>query len=442
MLLTTIQKEILDELEDYGFEYRDIEIDKIELYGRHSKAIGQAMNNGVTKEKFIELFSIDDPNALAEFFKLSLNEQHLGSIEETIQKYQKQNKEPQLQENQTHPLKLQPFKTYFRKETRIASFEQFKEILTSPDGSLPYFMYLHQKTISHNPEQFQKNLHPIIEAAWNDYNEMVELLDLHFFSSQEENHDHLDNTSKNTDFNSSDTFSEEMNNFFMQPLINNNLIPGSLSSQPTKLSISQTMNLPWIKSAGSKESSTLVFYGSPLTINISNTLTNRANNLIKQGADVNKYALEFGTNPLLLSIIKGWNHQRTDFDKSDNQKEIILTLLSHPELDINAPFLGNGMTALHIACLRGDDPELIELLLAKGADPYLEDYSGCIASDYLSTNYEEVKNILSKMTAEQQFGYKNEPNKSYVATVPTEADRKINSASIEKILPVKLAPRL
>jgi len=126
--------------------------------------------------------------------------------------------------------------------------------------------------------------------------------------------------------------------------------------------------------------------------------------LMDAGADINKYSIVFGNNPLLLAVSKGWNHLNLEFHKfessrpPDDQRQIILTLLNKKEIEINARHLFNGMTALHLACLRGDDPEFIKLLIAKGADTTAKDYFGRSPLDLLDIDFDKAKEIIYKLT--------------------------------------------
>jgi ankyrin repeat protein len=99
---------------------------------------------------------------------------------------------------------------------------------------------------------------------------------------------------------------------------------------------------------------------------IANSSVKSALALIRRQVDVNQYDLEYGNCPLLISISKGWNHRSTDIPYEDDkegvisaQKNVIEALLATPNIDVNCINLQNGMTPLHIACLRGDDPDLI-----------------------------------------------------------------------------------
>lgn len=125
----------------------------------------------------------------------------------------------------------------------------------------------------------------------------------------------------------------------------------------------RSVNLPcWsLRNYNSQEHTEL--YGTGLTIHIANTNMDTALALIECGADVNKYASFYGNNPLTLATIKGWDHADSEGRHGVYQRPILEALLNKKELEVNAIDLRTGMTALHYACLRGDDPAFIEKLL-------------------------------------------------------------------------------
>ncbi|MBF0207430.1 MAG: ankyrin repeat domain-containing protein [Oligoflexia bacterium] len=191
--------------------------------------------------------------------------------------------------------------------------------------------------------------------------------------------------------------------------------------------------------------------GPLLTIAVSNSATDRALAAIDAGADVNKYAVQFGTNPLILATLKGWNHCDPLIDNSSvyiathaAQRPIIEKLLAHPKLEINAIELSTGMTALHIACLRHDDPQYIQMLLAKSANPTLRDSMGRTALDIIrdqtTSSYEELKRIINEMTVEGQHGIYDfgncggAENISVTATIPSREEYERNRNEIIRIL--------
>jgi hypothetical protein len=172
---------------------------------------------------------------------------------------------------------------------------------------------------------------------------------------------------------------------------------------------------------------------------ISQTETFDALDLINIGADVNKYSAYYGNNPILLAVAKGWNHISDELPEDklpgiENQKQIIEALLSREDLDINAINVTHGMTALHIACLRGDEPTLIELLLQKGAKLDGKDCYDMTPANYLDIDYIDLKKILPSLLNGYNFGNKSyAPNKSTMATIPTEQERARNVLLIKKI---------
>jgi hypothetical protein len=174
-------------------------------------------------------------------------------------------------------------------------------------------------------------------------------------------------------------------------------------------------------------------YGTPLSCAISNTDL-QALDLIDAGADVNKYAASYGNNPILISVAKGWNHVDSD-GQSNQQKPIIEKLLASAKLDINACELNRGFTALHLACLRGDDPAFIHMLLEKGADSSLQDYEGFTALDLTEWTYEDVQQIIAIQTGNE--GAKWNGNKSYTATLPLPQERASNIEKIKLVLVAK-----
>lgn len=179
-----------------------------------------------------------------------------------------------------------------------------------------------------------------------------------------------------------------------------------------------------------------------LMLDISNSNSKRIEHLINQTKNINMYNLKYGNNPILLSITKGYNHENTDHKglQPSLQKNIINKLLEREDLDINCIHLGSGMTPLHIACLRGDSPELIQKLLDKGADLNAVDYYGNKPNDLLSYSYEKVQIIIQNMTGNYKFGGKEHShiklreNQSYTATLPTREERESNIKEIREIL--------
>ncbi len=164
-------------------------------------------------------------------------------------------------------------------------------------------------------------------------------------------------------------------------------------------------------------------YGTNLTIAISNSDVLGSQTLISQVTNINKYSYGFGNNPLLLAVAKGWTHYHHTYYFNPRepltitgQRKIIEGLFSRQDLDVNKQHLFNGMTALHIACLRGDDPLLIQKLLARGADVELIDYEGKIAMDYLDVDYSNAKQIFLCL-------HPDNSETSDVYTLPGEQER-------------------
>ncbi|QJT95119.1 hypothetical protein HGO53_06010 [Wolbachia endosymbiont of Diaphorina citri] len=227
----------------------------------------------------------------------------------------------------------------------------------------------------------------------------------------------------------------------------------------------------------------LVGENTELMFDISNSSVAKGD--IEKDENINKYSLLYGNNPILLAISKGWNHingqdfsgfcsnLQKDINKGESflpqyekdlkeklyirnrvnknkkilnkisgllkQKDIISKLLEREDLDINCIHLSNGMTPLHIACLRGDSPELIQRLLDKGANPDAVNYKGEKPIDMLGYSYEDTQEIVGKMAGGCTFGILDaytecDENKSVVATLPTRKEREDNIKVIREIL--------
>jgi ankyrin repeat protein len=198
---------------------------------------------------------------------------------------------------------------------------------------------------------------------------------------------------------------------------------------------------------------------------IANTSSVPVVQLIELGLDVNSFIEKsnYGDNPLLLAIAKGYDHVNHDcpyvdlydpsitFDANDPasaqskrifpeiafaQKDIIDALLKRDDLDVNAKHQHNGMTALHIACLRGDDPKLIERLLEKGADINALDNENKTPMDYLREEYTTTEKLIQQMTAGDFEPAKNiGANKTTeIATYPNPHARAANAFKINNLL--------
>jgi ankyrin repeat protein len=190
-----------------------------------------------------------------------------------------------------------------------------------------------------------------------------------------------------------------------------------------------------------KHAASMVINSPNLIINVSNTETVDALNLIRAGVDVNRYTPYYANNALLLAVTKGWNHVRIDGSgKSDRnfpgtQKEIIESLLESAHLDINA-ILFNGMNIMHIVCMRGDDPAFVERLIKLKADIYAMSIEGIKPADLLNTDYCFAQEIISNLTG-GVFGLVNgkttSPNVSLTATLPSEGQRTKNIKKIKEL---------
>ncbi len=196
----------------------------------------------------------------------------------------------------------------------------------------------------------------------------------------------------------------------------------------------------------------LVNYTFEFTITLASTHYPCVMALIQLGVDINQYSPMEGNNPFLLAVSKGWNHQNPDAPVSVPstfypQKEIIQKLLEI-KADVNAIHLANGMTALHIACLRGDDPEFIKLLLAHGAKFDAKDYEGHTPLTIMDSDYSSTQTIIRNLTnsindyaliESFNFGCRGLPEyRSNTATLPTQEARLKNQTQIRKILAEQL----
>lgn len=324
---------------------------------------------------------------------------------------------------------------HFRTESKLTK-DQFLAMMDIKDGSLQNLELDYKQQIAQNRAQYVQLKNKLMEEAWLDYNTMVEFLysagffgfsPSFFFKSLFYNNPAPRYSKPVLEL-------QKMEDFIFQPI--RGMYPrGSDSTlqKPSNLSTHQVIDLPILRY--NDVVSAFEVYGTNLTVAISNTQATNAVALIEAGANINKYALLFGTNPLLLAVMKGWNHiQLGSLRKDDEtQKTILLHLLAKDDLDVNAIFLGNGMTALHIACLRGDDPVFIKHLLARGADPTLEDYEGNLPETYLTFSYEKAKSAFAPLIYDAEFGYNGDPTKSYVASLPTPEERVANVEEIKNL---------
>lgn len=92
--------------------------------------------------------------------------------------------------------------------------------------------------------------------------------------------------------------------------------------------------------------------------------------LLKWGADANR-ADVYAWTPLMRAVY-------------ENRPGMVRLLVEHGATRVNQPG-ENGVTALHLAALRGD-ADMVRILLANGADPDLIDNSGRSALDFARKN--------------------------------------------------------
>lgn len=214
-----------------------------------------------------------------------------------------------------------------------------------------------------------------------------------------------------------------------------------------KNKLQEMLNLPTYIFEGSDNDKTLIDNDNHLTMLVGNTHPH-AMFIIQLGVDVNQYTPYCGNTPLLLAVSKGWNHQNPESpeSKSSNfypQKEIIKALIEK-KADVNAKHLRNGMTPLHIACLRGDDPELINLLLVNGANINAKDYRGRTPLELMNLSYEDTKKTIRLLTLipedldNENFAFGSRTrlpeNISSTATLPLKEERIANQTKIRTML--------
>lgn len=359
--------------------------------------------------------------------------------------------------------------------------EQFIECITSPRGDFAQFQRTFSSDISRlggaQREAFDRQVMQLIEQSWQDYYESMEKVH-HLvppLSSADEQSllqsKHLPDTPAGKDIAYINILTDAMVRLKTALL-------GSLEEKITKAdrswgvfvkknlniheelldmshmhmntasseALAQAINIPWMKAKTFFGKTYIDMYGTPLTIAVSNTESLPALFFINQGADVNKYALSFGNNPLLLAVSKGWNHSDNEVQSGDmsafaklgresKQKDIIQRLLEVPTLDVNAQHLGNGMTALHIACLRGDDPELIQGLINKGADLRRVDYQGRTPLDCLNISYTEARQMTNRLAGIRPEIH-GEANT--LSTLPSPAERERNIRNNHELITTHL----
>ncbi|WP_258956636.1 ankyrin repeat domain-containing protein [Legionella sainthelensi] len=183
----------------------------------------------------------------------------------------------------------------------------------------------------------------------------------------------------------------------------------------------------------------LISSQTELLYHIANSRTNTALHYIENGDYINDYSMEFGYTPILLALCNGLNH----VDSKKHllaQKPIIEALLDKKSLEINCIHLRNGMTPLHIACLRGDCLDLIKALIKRGADCNALDYKGRKPVDMLHVSDEEKQEIISELTGASDSAldvfkqYDSLSKHSEMTTVPTSQERKQDILSIRYLL--------
>lgn len=105
-----------------------------------------------------------------------------------------------------------------------------------------------------------------------------------------------------------------------------------------------------------------------------------AEKLLQHGADPNKADI-YSWTPLMRAVNEG-RHQ------------MVRLLLEHEDIKVNQSG-ENGITALHLAALNAA-ADLVELLLAHGADPAIKDRSGRTPSDFSRKNNElKIQQMLT-----------------------------------------------
>ncbi|WP_160116891.1 ankyrin repeat domain-containing protein, partial [Legionella sainthelensi] len=172
---------------------------------------------------------------------------------------------------------------------------------------------------------------------------------------------------------------------------------------------------------------------------IANSRTNTALRYINEGDYINDYNMVFGDTPILLALCKGWNHLEPK-KHPYTQRAIIEALLAKKSLEVNCIHLRNGMTPLHIACLRGDSPDLIKALLKRGADCTALDYKGRRPVEMLNIDNVERQEIIGELSgssgnSSRVFKQYDQPSKNLVtAKIPTSQERKQSILNIRFLL--------
>lgn len=150
---------------------------------------------------------------------------------------------------------------------------------------------------------------------------------------------------------------------------------------------------------------------------------------------VNGYDLHFKQYPLTVAVSKGWNHNHVTDESKESTQLMIQGLLARTDVDVNVAEHRHGWTALHIACMRGDPGELIELLLQRGADKTKRDKQERMPIELCTMRHKEMKEWVLQLTSDKGTISKfNRKCRAYTASVPTEQQRKSNIAIIQELL--------
>lgn len=106
--------------------------------------------------------------------------------------------------------------------------------------------------------------------------------------------------------------------------------------------------------------------------------------------DVAKILLDNGAEPNQADIYSWTPLMRGVYE---NRTRIVSLLLESDSINTNQPG-ENGVTALHLAVLKGNE-DVVRLLLAEGADPDIKDNSGRTALDYAKENNNlHIENLI------------------------------------------------
>lgn len=102
---------------------------------------------------------------------------------------------------------------------------------------------------------------------------------------------------------------------------------------------------------------------------------------VKGHVDIARMLLHHGAEPNQADVYSWTPLMRSVYE---NRTGIARLLLESGLIDVNQPG-ENGVTALHLAVLKGNE-DIVNLLLAGGADPHVADHSGRTALDYARKN--------------------------------------------------------